>query len=118
MSDSEDFDLKAEDAPPKQGGDLARKEQELFSKPPKPNSIHIRLWKDGYITFNPDNHVPVFAFLALIVITLLSLAIAIVGIWLPADAIWMDRLYTALGHAIAAIIGAMVGSAITSKKDN
>jgi roadblock/LC7 domain-containing protein len=116
LTETDDFELKAEKRPEAADGDLARKEQALFSKKLIPNTIHIPLWKSGYLAFNPDNHVPIFALMALIVLSALAVVMAVVGIWVAVDAVWMDRIFTALGHAITAIVGAMVGAAITTKK--
>ena len=69
----------------------------------------IRLWRGGYISFNPEDSVPIFAFLALILLLGVVIITVIAGIWISETG-WMDRLTTALGHAITAVIGAIVGS--------
>lgn len=98
-------------------GERAKREQKFIESPPKPNTVMLKLWKGGHLTFNPETHVPIFAIVALVVLLVSALVIAIVGIWIPANAIWMDKLFTAIGYAITAIVGAIVGAAVSDKKE-
>jgi hypothetical protein len=103
--------------PPEYASEKARNEQAAFFQEPerKPNSIVIKLWKDGHLTFEPDSGVQIFAILALVLLSLTVVAVSAIGIWTSADATWPEKAMTSIGNAISAIVGAMVGSAVTSR---
>ncbi|WP_394154425.1 hypothetical protein [Loktanella salsilacus] len=97
------------------GGDLAEKEAEQFGKKPEKNTVVIPLWKGGYVSFNPNESVPIFALLALILLLGVVILLSFIGIWLT-ESSWVESLATALGHAITGVVGAIVGSAATKSK--
>lgn len=117
MSD-QSIEFSPEDAPVSdQASETALKEQKVIESGIRPpNSISIPLWKNGHLTFNPNSYVPIFSLVALILLLVTILAVLVIGIWTPSDAEWMDKITSALGYGVTGIIGAMVGSAASSKK--
>jgi hypothetical protein len=51
----------------------------------------------------------------LFAVLITCLIVMFIGIWTPHDAVWMDKITTALGYAITGIIGAMVGSSAAAE---
>lgn len=108
-----------EEPPSSAPSDLAKKELEAFgtSANIKPNSIIIPLWGTGHISFNPDGSVSIFAAISLLLLLIFAVLMALVGIW-AGEANWLNTIFTALGHAITGVVGAIVGSSVASSKDD
>jgi len=106
-------------AKPPLGGAKAEQEEETFAhaaeKNAEKNTAVIPLWKGGYISFNPEDSVSVFALLALILLVFGCVAVTFIGILLG-DPAWLEPLTTALGYAITGVVGAILGSAATNKQ--
>ena len=105
-----EFDL---DQPPNDESSLdglAKKEHEVFSFNIKPNTIIIPLWKRGHISFDPDSGIHIFAVIALILIMVSLIALSIVGYFYSTSLKWLEIIMTAGGHAITAIVGALIGA--------
>jgi|GEM_PF-6147845 len=109
-------DLHLDQPDDKAGSDeLAKKEQKIFSSPIKPNTIIIPLWKSGHVSFNPDSSVHIFAVIALVIIMTGLVILSIIGPFLSASLKWLEIIMTAGGHAITAIVGALIGATIKPK---
>lgn len=105
-------DQPASNAPSPQ----AQHEEKVFGKqPPKPNTVLIKLWGGGHVSFNPESSVPIFAVMALVLLLISVPIVVLVGL-AGGDTTWMNSIMTAIGHAITAVIGAIVGSAIKGKE--
>lgn len=94
--------------------ELALREKAHYAKSanPKPNSIYIPLWNGGRISFDPEGSVSIFAAIALLLLLMFSVLIAIAGIFVSGDSAWLNTIFTALGHAITGVVGAIVGSSV------
>lgn len=110
-----DDDFKPDDEREGEPSDLALKEKALFKESAvKPNTIVIPLGKTGHISFNPPNSTSIFAVIALFVLLITTIIISFFGIWFS-DVTWADTLMGGLGHAITAVVGAIVGASVASK---
>lgn len=114
MSDDIEFSVDQTASSLSEPSELAKKEQEKIEMALKPNSIVLKLWNGGHVSFEPESPVQIFAMLALITLSGTCMVVAIVGIFTPQEAMWPEKAFTVLGGAISAIVGAMVGSAATS----
>ena len=85
------------------------REAQVFGSEPKENSVVVKLWGGGKLSFNPNSHAPIFSIVALMAILIAMIILAIVGIWIPKDATWMEKLTSALGYGVTGIIGANGG---------
>jgi len=106
--------LEPEDAVSDSTLQMAKQEQELFGKNPQKNTVVIPLWHGGYISFNPKDSVSIFAILALVLLVLSVVITTFVGIF-AGDVSWLNTIFTAIGHAITGVVGAIVGSAASKK---
>jgi len=96
----------------------ARKELLQFnSKEPKPNSALIPLWKNGHLTFNPENSVAIFALVTFFGLLVALIMVSIIGAFVAQDASWLDTIMGALGHGISLVIGAIVGGAVVKSNE-
>jgi hypothetical protein len=114
----DDFELNRDPIePPAVPSEKARSEESVFSgAEPKENSVIIKLWGGGHLSFNPNNHTSIFSLIALMAVLLTCLIVSLIGILTSHDAVWLDKIATALGYGITGIIGAMVGSSAASKE--
>jgi hypothetical protein len=113
---SEDgYDFAAEpQTPPKQVSDIAKREQAVIEAPPvAPNSVLIKLWGGGHISFAPDSSATMFAIIALILLLIAILLFSCIGLFVQPTATWADKLSGSLGNGISAIVGAIFGASAT-----
>jgi len=116
MADDVEFEPEA---PPESSSpsDVTQKELSQFNKrEPKPNSALVPLWRNGHLTFNPENSVAIFALLTLIGLLTVLVIVSIVGAFVG-DAAWLDTIMGALGHGISLVIGAIVGGAVVKANE-
>ena len=113
-------EFSSEDAPASDRvSDIALKEQKAIESVGRRQTQYIFLyWKGGHITFNPNSYVPIFSLVALVLLLFTTLLVLLIGIWTPPGAEWLDKITSALGYGVTGIIGAMVGSAASSKKSD
>ena len=102
--------------PPSVPSDKTQGEIASFGKgEPKSNTMYVQLWGKGYLSFNPDNSVSVFALISLVLLLVVLIIVSIVGAFVD-DPTWLEKLVTGLSLAISAVIGAIVGSASSRAK--
>lgn len=113
--DEVEFEPESGSAAP---NDLSDKEVRQFSGGKiKPNTFVLPLWKGGHVSFNPESSVSIFALISLFFLLVCLILVALVGA-IVGNASWLDNIMTALGHAIAAVVGAIVGSSAIKKSND
>ena len=81
--------------------------------PKKPNSVFIPLWKNGYLSWQSESNLSVLALIMLVIIIVATLIVLFCSIFFENVDV-PTMILTALGQALLAIIGAVLGSSSKS----
>lgn len=77
-----------------------------------PNSVSIKIGSFCQIHWRADSSVPVFCFVAIVILLVFGLLFALISTINP-NVTWAGDVFKLLGQAVLTLIGAVVGSAAT-----
>jgi hypothetical protein len=106
-----DDDFEYGEPPEGEAVPAASDEARMYEAHPKrPNSFFLRIGKSSHLSYQSEGATPVLALVMLIIILVAIVLTGIVAVFAGQDATWPTAAVTALGQAILAIIGAILGA--------
>lgn len=111
---TDDTEFVAEQPEPSASEDpSAAKELSFFSRDVPPNTVLVKLWSGGHLSWKSESSAPVLALIMLMVLCLLLLILAFLSHWIGDK---LEGIFQILGNAISAVVGAVVGSSASSSQ--
>lgn len=93
----------------------AKAEEEAFGRPqPQPNTFFLPLGSRGHISWHSESSTAVLGVIVLVILAILTLFVCCVAAFAPDKELWFSPLMQALGSALAAVAGAIVGATATT----
>jgi hypothetical protein len=116
MSDADDVEFEPEGPENKVDASLKNNETNFYASSDHstpPNSFHFNFGRWGHISWHSESSAAVLSLLMFFLLCATTLIVAIV-VSFSSDKAWASSFLQVLGHAITAVVGAVVGAGASS----